>query len=114
MLQLNSYPSIEIVRRLPNNGSERAPINQIRSVLKKQRNVQGSAPKPVKRKLVGLLKGSFLKVAKLGAASRFVESLFMWCDVADKELIAQLLAEHLTELKVRAPLCSALLVLYSW
>ena len=83
-------------------------------MLKKQRNVQGSAPKPVKRKLVGLLKGSFLKVAKLGAASRFVESLFMWCDVADKELIAQPLAEHLTELKVRAPLCSALLVLYSW
>jgi hypothetical protein len=64
------------------------------------RYVQGSAPKPVKRKLVGLLQGSFLKLAKLGAASRLLESLFVWCDTSDKQLIAQELADHLTELKV--------------
>ena len=77
-------------------------------MLKKRMNVQGSAPKPVKRKLVGLLKGSFLKLCKLGAASRFLEALFMWCDVSDKETVAQPLAEHLTEMKVCAPLWSTL------
>ena len=75
--------------------------------------VQGSAPKPVKRKLVGLLKGRFLKLAKLGAASRFVEALFMWGDVPDKELIAQPLAEHLTEVKVFFPRTSTSFATYS-
>jgi hypothetical protein len=74
--------------------------------------VQGSAPKPVKRKLVGLLQGCYVRLAKLGAASRLVEALFVWCDVSDKELIAQPLSNHLTELKVRC-LASADLQAYS-
>lgn len=39
--------------------------------------MQGSAPQEVKRKLVQLLKGSYVKLAKLGAPRRLVEALFL-------------------------------------
>jgi hypothetical protein len=63
-------------------------------------SVQGSAPKPVKRKLVQLLKGSVVKLAKLGAASRLLEALFLWADIQDKEAVAKPLADRLSEVKV--------------
>jgi hypothetical protein len=72
--------------------------------MSREHYVQGSTQKPVKRTLVGPLQGSFLKLAQLGAASRLSESVFVWRDSADKYLIAEELADHLTGPQVRCAL----------
>lgn len=70
--------------------------------------MQGSAPRPMKKKLVQALAPVFASLAALPAPSRFVEALFLWGDTADKEVIVSALSERLQALqssRIGAPLC---------
>ena len=64
-------------------------------------NLQGSAPKPLKRALVRKLEPAFAALATRGAPSRLVEAIFVSSDVDEKEVVAKALASEAAKLQVR-------------
>lgn len=63
-------------------------------------DVQGSAPRGLKRKVLLALEPHYVKMATLGAASRLAEALFTWADIADKEVIVRSLVRATADLQV--------------
>jgi hypothetical protein len=68
---------------------------------RRTRNVQGSAPKQLKKQLLRKLQRAYCALALLPAPSRLVEALYIWGDMSDKEVIAAALAQELRSLQVR-------------
>lgn len=62
--------------------------------------LQGSAPRPLKKKLLLKMKDSLVELCRSPASCRFVEAFFVWSDLEDKEIIAQEIVQHQTELSV--------------
>eukprot|EP00892_Ulva_mutabilis_P004889 jgi/Ulvmu1/2772/UM014_0230.1 len=61
--------------------------------------LMGSAPKSLKRKMLVSLKPHYVKMAQLGSASRFVEALFTWGTIADKEVVVHSLTECMADVQ---------------
>jgi len=62
---------------------------------------QGSAPRAIKSRLLACLQPHLAALATLPAASRLVEALFVWGDVAEKRAIVEAIAPRTKELQVR-------------